>query len=116
MDFLLAFNDNAALVGDLDGRVRTETRPAQLSPRDWGGRLHYAYLEPEHGYNEEGVPFMNMTGSFRLENGEVKVVRDEGVKPYETFSDEASGLSVQAVFISHLNQWAVAELGPQMVP
>jgi hypothetical protein len=39
----------------------------------------------------------------------VKVVRLEGVKPYETFADEGSGLSVRAVFLSHLNQWAVSD-------
>jgi hypothetical protein len=107
MDFLLAFNDNVALVGDLEGRVRTEKRPAHLSSQDWGVGLSNSYLEPEHGYNEEGMPFQNMTGEFRFENGQVKVVRLEGVKPYETFSDEGSGLSVRAVFLSHLNQWAV---------
>ena len=109
MDFLLVFNHDAALVGDLEGRVRTEKRPVQFSARDWEVRLHNDYLEPEHGYNEEGMPFMNMTGDFRFENGQVKVVRLEGVKPYESFSDEASGLSVRAVFLSHLNQWAVAD-------
>jgi hypothetical protein len=109
MDFLLAFNDNAALVGNLEGRVRTEKRPAHLSSQDWEVGLSNNYLEPEHGYNEEGMPFQNMTGDFRFENGQVKVVRLEGVKPYETFSDEASGLSVRAVFLSHLNQWAVAD-------
>ena len=109
MDFLLGFNDNAALVGDLEGRVRTEKRPSQFSSKDWEVGLSNNYLEPEHGYNEEGMPFMNMTGDFRFENGQVKVVRLEGVKPYETFSDDASGLSVRAVFLSHLNQWAVAD-------
>lgn len=108
MDFLLVFNDDAALVGDLEGKVRTEKRPAQLSPEAWEERLRSAYLEPEHGFSEEGVPYTNLTGDFRWENGQVKVVKLEGVKPYETFSDEASRLSVQAVFLSHLNQWAVA--------
>ena len=110
MDFLLVSNDNAALVGDLEGHVRTETRPSELSPKDWEARLGSDYLEPEHGYGDvEGMPFTNLTGDFRWENGQVKVVKLEGVKPYETFSDEASGLSVQAVFLSHLNQWAVAD-------
>jgi len=38
----------------------------------------------------------------------VKVVRLEGVKPYEVFTDESSGLTVRAAFLSHINQWAVA--------
>ena len=109
MDFLLAFNDDAALVGNLEGRVRTERRPAQFSTEDWKVRLQNDYLEPEHGHNPEGMPFQNMTGDFRFENGVVKVVRLEGFKPFETFSDESAGLSVQAVFLSHLNQWAVTE-------
>jgi hypothetical protein len=109
MNFLLGFNDDAALVGDLEGQVHTEKRPSQLSSRDWQVGLHNSYIEPEHGYNEDGMPFQNMTGEFRFENGQVKVVRLEGVKPYETFSDEASGLSIRAVFLSHLNQWAVAD-------
>jgi hypothetical protein len=109
MDFLLAFNDTAALVGDMEGQVRTETRPAHLSPAEWPIRLHADYLEPEHGYNEEGIPFTNMTGDFRFVNGEVQVVRLDGVKPYQTFADESCGLSVRAVFISHLNQWTVAD-------
>ena len=109
MDFLLAFNDAAALVGDMEGQVRTETCPPQLSAPQWETRLSSAYLEPEHGYNEEGIPFTNMTGDFRFVNGEVQVVRLDGVQPYQTYSDEASGLSVRAVFLSHLNQWTVAD-------
>jgi hypothetical protein len=109
MDFLLISNADAALVGDLAGTVRTETRPVQMSPEQWQIRVYSDYLEPEHGYNEEGMPFTNMTGDFRWENGQVKVVRLDGVKPFETFSDEAFGLSVRAVFLPHLNQWAVAE-------
>jgi hypothetical protein len=107
MDFLLTFNNDAALVGNLEGQVRTEKRPVHLSAQDWQVRLSNNYLEPEHGDNAEGMPFQNMTGDFRFENGQVKVVRLEGVKPYETFSDEACGLSVRAVFLFHLNQWAV---------
>jgi hypothetical protein len=109
MDFLLAFNDDAALVGDLGGQVRTERRSVQLPAKEWTERLRSDYLEPEHGYNEEGMPFTNLTGDFRWENGQVRVVKLEGLKPYETFSDAASGLSVRAVFLSHLNQWAVAD-------
>jgi len=109
MDFLLAFNDRAALVGDMEGHVRTETRPTQWSAQEWETRLHSDYIEPEHGYNEQGIPFTNMTGDFRFVNGEVQVVRLDGVKPYQTFSDESSGLSCRAVFLSHLNQWTVAD-------
>ena len=109
MDFLLAFNDAAALLGDMEGQVRTETRPPQLSAPEWENLLRSAYLEPEHGYNEEGIPFTNMTGDFRFVNGEVQVVRLDGVKPYQTYADESSGLSCRAVFLSHLNQWTVAD-------
>ncbi len=109
MDFLLAFNDAAALVGDMEGEVRTETRPSQLSAQEWETSLRSAYLEPEQGYNEQGIPFTNMTGDFRFVNGQVQVVRLEGVKPYQTFSDESAGLSVRAVFLPHLNQWTVAD-------
>jgi hypothetical protein len=109
MNFLLAFNDEAALVGDLEGQVQTKRRPADWSAAEWEERLRSAYLEPERGYGDaEGMPFTNLTGDFRWENGQVKVVRLEGVKPYETYSDEASGLSVRAVFLSHINQWTVA--------
>ena len=109
MNFLLAFNDQAALVGDLEGNVRTKRRPSDWSADEWEERLRSAYLEPERGYGDtEGMPFTNVTGDFRWENGQVKVVRLEGVKPYEVFTDESSGLTVRAVFISHINQWAVA--------
>ena len=110
MDFLLTFNTEAALVGDLNGKVRTERRPAQLTPQAWENRLRFAYIEAERGGEQAGgLPYTNHTGSFRFENGQVKVVKVEGVKPYETFSDQASGLSVRAVFVDHLNQWNVAE-------
>ena len=109
MDFLLAFNDEAALVGDLNGKVRTERRPAQLTPAAWENRLRFAYIEAERGSEEGGIAFTNATGSFRFENGQVKVMKVEGVKPYEKFSDEVSNLSVRAVFVEHLNQWTVAE-------
>lgn len=110
MDFLLAFNNEAALVGDLSGDVRTERRPAQLTPQAWENRLRFAYIEAEQGGEDDaGIAFTNATGSFRFENGQVKVMRVEGVKPYQTFSDEASGLSVRAAFLEHLNQWTIAE-------
>ena len=110
MDFLLVFNDEGALVGDLDGHVRTERRPAQLTPQAWENRLRFAYIEAERGSEDAGgMPFTNATGSFRFEDGQVKVVRVDGVKPYETFSDEACGLSVRAAFLEHLNQWMIAE-------
>ena len=110
MDFLLAFNNDAALVGDLNGKVRTERRPAQLTPQAWENRLRFAYIEAERGSEDEGgIPFMNATGSFRFENGQVKVMKAEGVKPFQTYSDDASGLSVRAAFLEHLNQWTVVE-------
>jgi len=42
-----------------------------LSPAEWETRLTSDYIEPEHGYNEAGIPFTNMTGDFRFVNGEV---------------------------------------------
>jgi hypothetical protein len=110
MDFLLAFNNEAALVGDMSGNVRTERRPDQLTPSAWENRLRFAYIEAERSVEDAGgMPFTNATGSFRFENGQVKVMKVEGVKPYQTFSDDASGLSVRAVFLEHLNQWTVAD-------
>ena len=110
MDFLLTFNNEAALVGDLSGNVRTERRPQQLTPQAWENRLRFAYIEAERGTEDAGgKPFTNATGSFRFENGQVKVMKVEGVKPYQTFADDASGLKVRAVFLDHLNQWTVAE-------
>lgn len=110
MDFLLAFNENAALVGDLNGKVRTERRPAQLTAQAWENRLRFAYIEAERSSEDAGgMRFTNATGSFRFENGQVKVMRVDGVKPFETFSDQASGLSVRAAFLEHMNQWTVTE-------
>ena len=110
MDFLLAFNNEAALVGDMSGNVRTERRPSQLTPQAWENRLRFAYIEAERGREEGGgMSFTNATGAFRFEDGQVKVMKVEGVKPYETFADEPSGLKVRAVFLEHLNQWTVAE-------
>jgi len=110
MDFLLAFNNEAALVGDLNGDVRTERRPEQLTPQAWENRLRFAYIEAERGSEGAGgMAFTNATGSFRFENGQVKVMKVEGVKPYETYSDESSGLSVRAVFLEHLNQWTITD-------
>ena len=110
MDFLLTFNSEAALVGDLNGKVRTERRPPQLTPQAWENRLSFAYIEAERGSEDAGgMPFTNATGSFRFENGQVKVMRVDGVKPYETYSDDASGLSVRAAFLEHLNQWSITE-------
>jgi len=109
MDFLLASNDQAALIGDLTGNVRTERRPEQLTVQAWENRLRFAYIEAEQGNEDEGVSFTNATGSFRFENGQVKIMKVEGVKPFQTFSDDASGLSVRAAFIEHLNRWTIAE-------
>jgi len=109
MDFLLASNDQAALIGDLTGNVRTERRPEQLTVQAWENRLRFAYIEAEQGNEDEGVSFTNATGSFRFENGQVKIMKVEGVKPFQTYSDDASGLSVRAAFIEHLNRWTIAE-------
>ena len=110
MDFLLAFNNDAALVGDLNGVVRTERRPETLTTQAWENRLRFAYIEAELSAEDAGgMPFTNATGSFRFEDGQVKVMRVDGVKPFETFSDESSGLSVRAAFLDHVNQWKVAD-------
>ena len=81
MDFLLAFNTEAALVGDMNGNVRTERRPPQLTPPAWENRLRFAYIEAEQGR----------------------------VNAYQTYSDQQSGLSVRAAFLDHLNHWTVSE-------
>lgn len=110
MGTLLAFNDNAILVGDRDGRVRTESRPAELSRSEWEERLRFDYLEPEHWYkDEEGMPFSHYTGGYWDENGQMKAEVIEGVKPYEDFSDEVSGLSIRATFLLHIHQWVLAD-------
>jgi hypothetical protein len=110
MDFLLAFSNEAALVGDSSGNVRTERRPSELTPQAWENRLQFAYIEAERGSEDlGGMSYTNATGAFRFENGQVKVMKVEGVKPYQTYSDDTSGLSVRAVFVDHLNQWTIAE-------
>ena len=85
---------------------------APLRSRRKPGRIACALLtskQNEGGEDAGGMPFTNATGSFRFENGQVKVMKVEGVKPYQTFSDDASGLSVRAVFLDHLNQWTIAD-------
>ncbi len=109
-DVVLEFNEEAALVGNMQGEMRTGRRPSQLTPQACENRLRFAYIEAERGTEDAGgMPFTNATGSFRFENGQVKVMRVDGVKPFETFSDEGSGLSVRAAFLEHLNQWTVTE-------
>jgi hypothetical protein len=85
MDFLLAFNNEAALVGDMSGNVR-KRHPSQLTAQAWENRLRFAYIEAERGGEEAEACRLRMPrGSFRFENGQVKVMKVEGVKPYETF-------------------------------
>src|SRR5689334_13540979 len=63
MDFLLAFNDDAALVGDMNGKVRTERRPEQLTAQAWENRLRFAYIEAERSSEDAGgMRYTNATG------------------------------------------------------
>lgn len=111
MDTLLAFNEDIAFLGDVEGRVRKEARPAELSPKDWENQLHSDYLEPEHWYkDEEGVSFARLAGSYSYnKDGQLRLHTADGFKPYTVFSDEASGLSVRAAFLSTTGEWFVAD-------
>ena len=111
MSTLLAFNDDAALVGDFNGQVRTEKRPAELSQEDWAKQVRNYYREPEHWYpDEEGAPFTHHTGGYWYDDkGEMNVEVLEGTKPYETISDDAVGLSVRACFLENVHFWVVAD-------
>jgi hypothetical protein len=107
---LLTFNKDAALVGDWDGRVRTEVRPAEMNVEEWERRVRHAYVEPYHWYADvDGAPFKHFTGGYYQEAGQVTVEVLEGVKPYETFSDESFGLSVRATFLTNVHKWVVAD-------
>lgn len=112
MDTLLAHNDNAALLGDMEGRIHKETRPAELSPQEWQERLRSSYREPEHGYkDDEGVPYRHSTGGYAYDQeGRMVLQFVEGVKPYETFTDEASGLSLRYAFLAYGREWHIADL------
>ncbi|MBC8030185.1 MAG: hypothetical protein H7Z16_08745 [Pyrinomonadaceae bacterium] len=109
MDTLLASNDVAALVGDLDGRVRTAIRSATLSSEEWDKELRYDYQKPEDCPDAEGAPISELTGEYwHDEKGQMVGVL-EGVKPYETFSDESVGLSVRAAFLPNVQLWVIAD-------
>jgi len=111
MSTLLTFNDRAALVGDFDGHVRTETRPDELSNEDWAKQVRSVYGEPKHWYpDEEGAPFTNHTGGYWFDDkGNMNVEVVHGTQPYETFSDDAVGLSVRAAFLPNIHWWVVAD-------
>src|SRR6267143_7070721 len=97
METLLAFNDDAALVGDWEGQVRTKRRPADVASDEWIPQLRSEYGEPEHWYKDaEGAPFSHFTGGYWHEpNGQMNVEVLEGIKPYEAYSDDTSGLAVR---------------------
>jgi len=111
MTTLLAFNDRAALIGDFDGRVRTETRPSDLSQEEWTRYLKSHFSEPEHWYpDEEGAPFTHHTGGYwHDEKGQMNVEVLQGIRPYETFSDKAVDLSVRAAFLPNIHFWVIAD-------
>ena len=115
MDTLLTFNDDAALIGNMESRVRTETRPPELSPEDWKEQLRANCLEAEHWYKDErGVPFNQLTGNYWYEkNGHMVAQTSERVVPYKNFSDESSGLSVRAAFLPDINQWVIDDREPE---
>lgn len=114
MDTLLANNDDFALIGDMEGRIRTEQRPADLSLREWKERLRSSCLEPEHWYkDEDGVPYKRITGNYTYEkDGRITAQSIEGVKSYESFTDEVSGLSIRFTFFAYSREWFIADREP----
>jgi len=115
MDTLLSFNDDAALVGDADGVVRTVARLSGLSSDQWGKELRYDYLEPDQHWfrNANDVPDPQ-TGGYWHENGQTYIELIQAVKPLETFSDKSFGLSIRATFLPNTNWWVVADIDPSM--
>lgn len=95
----------------MEGRIRTEIRPAELSPQEWRERLR-RYQEPEHWYKDaEGKAYRHSTGRHEYDQeGRLVLIFAEGVKPYQTFTDEASGLSVRFAFLGISREWFIADL------
>jgi hypothetical protein len=114
MDTLLFGNDDAALIGNDSAEVRIEVRPSELPVEEWEKHLRSEYGEPEHWYrNEDGVPFSHFTGGYWYENGRMFLEVIDGITPYKNFSDEATTLSVRAVFDPDINNWVVADMDPE---
>ena len=100
MDTLLAYDDNAALIGDLEAKVRGELRPDRLSPEEWRKHLHTQCRQPEHWFkNEDGVSFKRYTGGYWYENGKIFLEEVEAYYPYQTFSVDEIPFSIRAVLI-----------------
>lgn len=111
MNTLLKFNNDAALVGDMVGRIYKETRPSDLSPKEWEEQLRSKYQEPGHGYRDaDGVSITRLGGRYQYADGrEIEIPPVETFESYQVFSDEPSGLSVVAVFLTSGNEWIVAD-------
>jgi hypothetical protein len=110
MEILLAFNHDAAMVGDSDGNVRTILRSHEQTRDDWEGHLRDLYGAPQHWYPDEpGVPFTKLTGGYwRESDTEMRLETLEGVEPYEIYA-VATGLEVRAAFLANTNEWVVAD-------
>jgi hypothetical protein len=101
MSTLLQVNEQAALVGDLDGNVRTEPIP-----------LTHDYTQPAHATETDEYYTASRAGNLDLtENPGVRFLHKTEVQfPFRTYKDDANGLSVRAAFDTGTKLWVVADL------
>lgn len=105
---LLKFRDDIALIGEIEGSVHIETRPAELSSGEWLEHLRGNYLEPGNWYkDEDGFPHEGFLDCGIGEGGQMVAVTREYVAPYKSFTDESSGLSVRAAFETNTKKWII---------
>lgn len=100
------------------GKVKFARRDArQLSSDEWIRQLRNDYGDPQHWYKDaEGAPFTHFTGGYWHEpNGQMNVEVLEGTKPYETYSDDISGLAIRAAFLPNVHEWVIDDRQPEPV-
>jgi hypothetical protein len=114
MEVLLAFNNSAALIGDINGKVRPERRHPDQSVEGWKNFLQSEYEEPLHvGKNRDFIT-ANRSGalvaSAKPGEGQIRVIKE--TVPIAKYSDLEFGLSVRAAFDPYMKVWFVADREP----
>jgi hypothetical protein len=97
---VLAISRTAALIGDMTGDVRTETRPADQTPEWWYDHVRRTYGMPYwKRTNLDYEDFDYLAGLIETEDPLVhRIIWDTRRVPFKTYSDEEAGLSAQAIY------------------
>jgi hypothetical protein len=112
MDTLLALNETVALVGDLDGNIKSIELPENQTPQQREEWFKYRFKDAKHTKRtDEEIDIFTYGPLIPTEKPNVHNISEfHGKAKMQTYTDEKTGLSVRAAFDPFLMEWTVADM------